>query len=72
VPTADDYAKAGLPWFKIYDEGKVAVSASTVLSGLDCVAALGMKKGESPLPQNTPLSQAPVVQQIKKIREGGF
>ncbi|SAL85960.1 hypothetical protein AWB67_07080 [Caballeronia terrestris] len=72
MPTADDYAKAGLLWFRIHDEGKVAVSASTVLSGLDSVAALGVKKGESPLPENTPLSQAPVVQQIKKIREGSF
>jgi hypothetical protein len=72
VPTADDYAKAGLPWFQIYDEGKAAVPASTVLSRLDSVAALGVKKGEDAVPENAPLSRAPVVHEVKAVREGKF
>ncbi|SAK66584.1 hypothetical protein AWB78_02423 [Caballeronia calidae] len=72
VPTAADYAKAGLPWFEIYDEDKASVPASAALSGLDSVAALGVKKGADPLPENAPLSGAPAVKKIAAVREGTF
>jgi hypothetical protein len=60
-PTADDYARAGLPWFALYDEAKPAVPASDPLRTLDSVAALGVKKGETPLPENGPLTNAPLI-----------
>jgi hypothetical protein len=72
VPTADDYAKAGLPWYQLYDEGKAAVAASPLLAALDSVAALGVKKGENPLPNNAQISKAPVVHGLTDVREGKF
>lgn len=72
VPTAADYAKAGLPWYQLYDEHKAAVAASPLLAGLDSVSALGVKKGQNPLPDNAPISKAPVVHGIKVVREGSF
>jgi hypothetical protein len=72
VPTAADYAKAGLPWYQLYDEDKAAVAASPLFAALDSVAALGVKKDEHPLPDNAPVSKAPVVHGIKAVREGSF
>ena len=53
--TAADYTRAGLPWFEYFDESRTAVAGSPELAGLDSVAALGIKKGESPLPENEPV-----------------
>ena len=54
-PTAQDYTKAGLPWFSYYDESARALGGSRKLAGLDSVAAKGVKKGEKPLPENDPV-----------------
>ncbi|MGF6937092.1 hypothetical protein OKW41_006254 [Paraburkholderia sp. UCT70] len=72
VPTAADYAKTGLPWFMLYDENEPAVLAPSKLRELDSVAALGVKKGEKPLPDNAPLLRKLVVAGIRKVREGRF
>ena len=74
VPTAADYTAAGLPWFDLYDEHKGAVVGSDKLAKVDSVAALGIKKGENPLPENTPLPVAPTVIGLPKnaVREGEF
>jgi hypothetical protein len=72
IPTAADYANAGLPWFELYDEDKSAVLASSKLREVDSVAALGVKKGEKPLPDNAPLLKKLVVAGIRKVREGRF
>ena len=44
-PTAEEYNRAGLPWFDIYSEGTHAVTGSKVLAGLESVTAMGQKKG---------------------------
>jgi len=36
-PTAEAYAREGLPWFEFYDEGATAVNGSDVLAGLKSV-----------------------------------
>ena len=75
-PTAADYTAAGLPWFDYYGEGE-AVQGSAILEGLKSVWQMGQKKGESPLPENTPVSGEKVVvlqgQRIgDQVREGRF
>ncbi len=52
-PTARQYSEAGLPWFEYYGEGD-ALEGAASLAGAASVAALGAKKGESPLPENEP------------------
>ncbi len=50
-PTAAQYTAAGLPWFDFYSELE-AVGATETLKGVSSVAAMGEKKGDSPLPEN--------------------
>jgi hypothetical protein len=75
-PTAAEYTKAGLPWFDYYGEG-TAVEGSAILRGLKSVLQLGQKKGETPLPENAPVSGEKVVtirpsRTSAQVREGTF
>jgi len=54
-PSATDYTQAGLPWFEYYNDKLNAISGPEKLSGLDSVAAKGIKLGEEPLDQNDPV-----------------
>lgn len=71
-PTASAYTTAGLPWFDYYAD-LPAVPGAKTLAGLDSVAATGVKKGETPLPENGPVD-APVVKTIQAggIRDGAW
>lgn len=74
-PTAKDYTNAGLPWFDYYDEGKKSLAGSAKLAGLDSVAAKAIKKGETPLPTNEPVTPTNTVHlgvKKKPVREGVF
>ena len=73
APTAKAYTQARLPWFEYYAENATALPGNQTLAGLDSVAAKGVKKGETPLPENGPVE--PV--HVKKlgatvVREGEF
>ena len=57
-PSAADYARRGLPWFEHYALGD-KLPGSEELSDLHSVAALGIKKGEKPLPDDEPAQVAP-------------
>ena len=70
-PSANDYTKAGLPWFDYYDAEAIALRGADNLAGLDSVASLGIKKGLPPLPNNEPL-EPKIIKTIKPIREGEF
>lgn len=73
VYTAQDYTQAGLPWFEYYDENSAALSGKDKLSGLNSVAAFGIKKNLEPLPDNE--SVIPVYVKdlsIFAVREGKF
>ena len=59
-PTAARYAEAGLPWFDYYRELE-PVEATDKLKGVSSVAALGAQKGETPLPDNEPVSAGNVI-----------
>ncbi|MCK0154611.1 hypothetical protein MWU49_12905 [Alcanivorax sp. S6407] len=61
APTAWDYTAAGLPWFDYYAEGKDALEGAGPLAGLDSVAAKGIKQGETPLPDNDPVTPSHVI-----------
>jgi hypothetical protein len=76
APTAENYSRAGLPWYDYYAEGLRAVPGSDKLRQLDSVAALGNKKGEQPLPENAPVGAVNTVWLSKKapneVRDGCF
>ena len=59
-PTAKQYADAGLPWFDYYDGDATAVEGGE-FADLASVAEIGVKKGETPLPENEPLTETRVV-----------
>lgn len=75
TPSAADYTKQGLPFFKEWDNGSQALPGAAPLKKLDSVANLGNKLGKNPLPEN---GQAPCLPQIivvknpNQVREGKF
>jgi hypothetical protein len=76
-PTAEEYTRAGLPWFNLYDEREQAVGGSGILAGLRSVLQLGREKGDVPLPENTPVDPVNVVGLRRglaenEVREGAF
>jgi hypothetical protein len=74
-PSAESYTKAGLPWFEYYAGDLGVLGGSVKLAGLDSMAALGIKKQEEPLPDNTPVDPKHVVKirpNAHLVREGTF
>jgi hypothetical protein len=65
-PTAADYTRAGLPWFNYYQDAPT-VAGGEPLKKLDSVAALGVKKGQKPLPENS----AVLPTRVKQLGTGG-
>ena len=47
-PTAEEYDRAGLPWFEYYEADLKAIEGAPVLAGLDSVAARQVKEGQKP------------------------
>lgn len=75
APTAADYTKHGLPWFKESPTGSKALAGGAPLQKLDSVANLGNKLGKNPLPENAPLPGVPKVLMVghpNLVREGEF
>ncbi len=77
VATAEEYTRAGLPWFEYYDADRRALEGSSELAGLASVHELGQRKGESPLPGNASVEPSPVVTLrgglgADQVREGAF
>ena len=72
-PTAQDYTKAGLPWFDYYGDDLNALEGAKNLAELDSVASVNLKKGEGYLPDNDPVTPA-VVKRLSRsmVREGIF
>lgn len=75
-PTAQDYTRAGLPWFEYYDREMRALEGAKKLANMDSVATKKVKKGEGPMPGNEPVQPKFVKELGKKgvliIREGEF
>ena len=72
-PTAEDYTKAGLPWFDYYAD-KPAIEGSSELAGLTSVAAKVIEKTGSPLEDNAPVEpkNVKVLYDPLLVREGEF
>ncbi len=59
--------------FDYYDEDRQALAGSEQLAGLDSVAAMQIKQGQGPLPDNDPVQPANVVKLTgAQVREGEF
>ena len=76
-PTAEDYTRAGLPWFDLYDGDAKALKGSSALDGLKSVKELGEEKGDVPLPENRPVRHERVTtlvreRRLDEVREGVF
>lgn len=76
-PTASEYERRGLPWFEYYGAEAAALEGSDVLAELESVAVMGKKKGDSPLPENEPVTPGRVVRlraglKPGQVREGTF
>lgn len=75
-PSAKEYTAAGLPWFDYFDSDLKALAGSKVLAGLDSLAAAGVKKGKTPLPENAPVSPGKVIvlgpTRTGTVRDGGW
>ncbi len=74
-PSAADYTNAGLPWFDYYNDRLSALDGSKLLSGLDSVAAKGVKKGEKPLKGNVSVAVDKVIdlgKRLSRVRDGNW
>jgi hypothetical protein len=65
-PTADEYTRAGLPWFDWYDDKNQVLQGSGVLGGMKSVVEMGKKKGDVPVPDNQSVGPDHIV----KLRHG--
>ena len=73
-PSAQDYARAGLPWFEYADAERTALDGAVKLARLDSVAAMSIKQGAGILAENAPLGALRVaaVGPAAAVREGDF
>ena len=60
-PTAEEYNRAGLPWFLWYDDKNAALEGSKKLAGMKSITTLGKEKGQVPLPENQSVSTNRVI-----------
>lgn len=73
VLSAKRYSEYGLPWFEYYDENAKALASKTALAGLDSVAAMGIKKDKTPLPNNESIKSTYMTKlSAHTVREGKF
>jgi hypothetical protein len=69
-PTAEEYTRAGLPWFEYYDDAATALEGAETLSGLKSVKEMGEEKGDVPLPENEPVTPEKVVELRRALAPG--
>lgn len=75
--TAEQYTKAGFPWFDYYDADLQALNGSSTLAALKTVKEKMVEKGATPLVDNKSLSIANIVNlraglKRHQVRETGF
>lgn len=76
-PTAEEYTRAGLPWFDYYAADRRSLEGGTALKELESVVGLGARRGQVPLPENVPVEPERVVRlraglRREQVREGRF
>lgn len=75
--TAEEYTRAGLPWFEYYDADRKALSGAAPFSGMKSVAELAAEKDDNPLPENATVDPENVIRLRaglgeNEVREGSF
>ena len=75
--TAEEYTRAGLPWFTYYAADRAALEGAPALEKVKSVKQLGVEKGDAPLPENTPVTPTNVIAlraglKPDQVREGAF
>jgi hypothetical protein len=73
--TAEEYTRAGLPWFAYYAADSQALDGAERLRGLKSVVELGKEKGDVPVPENASVDPGLVVTIPRRgdaVREGTF
>ena len=75
--TAEEYTRRGFPWFDYYNAEADALAGADPLAALKSVAAMGKERGELPLPENSSVDPAHIIQIRKglkedQVREGEF
>jgi len=74
--TADQYQKAGIPWFDYYAGDAKALEGAPVLAELDSVAAKSIKKGLKVHEPAISVDEAAIVKlsdrSVQQVREGRF
>ena len=76
-PTAEEYTRAGLPWFEYYAADRKALSGAGPLKGMKSIAEMAGEKGDNPLPENASVDPEKVVSLRaglgrNEVREGRF
>jgi hypothetical protein len=76
-PTAEEYTRAGLPWFDYFEDSTAVREGTERLKDLQSVAAIGKTRGERPLPENDPVEVKRMIQLRRRltrhqVREGRF
>jgi hypothetical protein len=60
-PTAEEYTRAGLPWFEYYAADLQALPGGAGLGKIRSVVKIGKDKGDVPLPENQPVDPKTIV-----------
>jgi hypothetical protein len=60
--TAQEYKRAGIPWFDYYRDDLEALKGSKRLGAVKSVAQLGQENGKQPLAENTTVEPSLIVQ----------
>jgi hypothetical protein len=76
-PTAEEYTRAGLPWFEYYAADRKALDGGAALKGIRSVATIGKSRGAVPLPENESVTPERVITLRKglgkhQVRDGSF
>ncbi len=69
-PTAEQYTKAGLPWFDYYDESQTTQAGSDTLAGVESIDTVKGKGSNSNEPKPIPILITP--ERKKKSQDGTF
>jgi hypothetical protein len=68
--TAKSHAKAGLPWFELYDVHRGTLDPQQVLAGIKSTAAIDLEKSTRPLVDDRSVHPWPLTKLWRRVRKG--
>ncbi len=69
-PTAEEYTRAGMPWFDYYDDKHAAIDGAETFKTVKSVVEMGKDKGDMPLPENQSVTPEQIVALRAGLRKG--